>query len=310
MTDLESTPRPSPHGYAHPAYAAAVAGANRVQALPAASGSLVARDIPASDRRDLTAPYPIFCCADWGALAGDLRDLGPAFVSAAMVVDPFGGWTESQLRECFPDLLVHFKDHFVVELGEEPLAHLGSHHRRNVARARREVVVDTVRDVVSFTPEWQALYGALVDRHQIRGAAAFSKGSLAAQLTVPGMVALRARADGATVGATLWYVQDDVVYYHLAAYTPAGYVSRASFALFAAALETFAAQGVRWASLGGGAGTEDGDDDGLVRFKRGWSTGTRPAWFGGRVLDRGAYDRLAGPRPARWFPAYRATEPR
>ena len=45
------------------------------------------------------------------------------------------------------------------------------------------------------------------------------------------------------------------------------------------------------------------DRDGLTRFKRGWATGERIAHLCGRVLDRAAYSRLAG--PSDWFPAYR-----
>jgi lipid II:glycine glycyltransferase (peptidoglycan interpeptide bridge formation enzyme) len=126
------------------------------------------------------------------------------------------------------------------------------------------------------------------------------------------MVALRARRsrDEETVGACLWYEHGDVAYYHLAAYAPAGYELRASYALFAGALELFAARGLAWASLGAGAGVDagGGPEDGLSRFKRGWSTGTRVAWFGGRILRPDVYDRLAGPSRGRWFPAYREGE--
>jgi hypothetical protein len=47
-------------------------------------------------------------------------------------------------------------------------------------------------------------------------------------------------------------------------------------------------------------------DDGLSRFKAGWATGRRTAWFGGRIGDRAAYDALAAGRQAAYFPAYRA----
>ena len=181
-------------------------------------------------------------------------------------------------------------------------------HRRNAARAERELTVEEISDPASFLDEWEALYASLIARHEIRGAAAFSRASSAAQLAVPGLVALRASKRGATVGAALWYEQGEVAYYHLAAYDREGYEHGASFALFARALERFAAQGLAWVSLGAGAGASGRGDDGLTRFKRGWSTGTRPAWFGGRVLQRAAYEELAGSDHRSWFPAYRAGE--
>lgn len=297
-------------GYAHPAYAAAVAETGRVRALPRSGGSVVVRDIGTSGLRDATGPYPIFSCVDWAHLPDDLSRLSDELVSVAMVTDPFGAWTEEHLRGAFPDRLLRFKEHFVVRLGADPLGHVHPHHRRNIRLGRREVEVDVVSDLEGFALEWKELYGGLVAHHEIRGPADFSAQSLAAQLFVPGMLALRARHGGETVGACLWYEHGQVAYYHLAAYAPAGYRLRASYALFASALELFAERELAWASLGAGAGVDAGGDpdDGLSRFKRGWSTGTRVAWFGGRILQPDVYDRLAGPSRGQWFPAYREGE--
>jgi hypothetical protein len=300
----------SAYGYCHPAYAAAVADGRAVRTLPRSGGAVIVREIGEDGYRDAIGPYPIFACADWFRLDQDLTELAGELVSVAIVADPFGGWTEELLRACFPDVLIRFKDHYVVRLGGDPLDHIRAHHRRNIGLGRRNVEVEVLDDLAGFAPEWEALYGQLVARHRIRGPAEFSARSLGAQLLVPGMVALRGRHDGETVGACLWYEQGEVAYYHLAAYAPAGYELRASYALFARALELFAERGRVWASLGAGAGVEPGGgrDDGLSRFKRGWSTGTRVAWFGGRILRPDIYDRLAATSRGEWFPAYRVGE--
>jgi hypothetical protein len=297
-----------PSGYRHPAYVAAVADGGVPRSLQRSGGSVLVREIGTTAQWDAIGPYPVFSCADWDGLAEDLSELAHDLVSVALVVDPFGAWTEGTLRSSFPDTLVRFKEHFVVRLTADPLRHIHPHHRRNVAKGREQLDVELVTDLAGFAGEWEMLYRHLVDRHQIQGRAAFSVRSLAAQLAVPGMVVLRARIQGTTVGATLWYEQDDVAYYHLAAYDPRGYDLRASFALFAHALELFANRGLVWASLGAGAGATGDPDDGLSRFKRGWSTETRPAWFGGRVLRRDIYNRLAGSSRSQWFPAYREGE--
>ncbi len=307
-TSASRTAADTPAGYAHPAYAAALSDIGVPRALPQSGGTLVVREIGATGHRDAMGPYPIFSCTNWAGLEADLGALGDDLVAVSLVADPFGDWSEDMLQRCFPDVLLRFKDHFVAALGDDPLAHVESHHRRNIARARREVEVDVLNDPTAFIDAWEGLYGALIARHEIRGVAAFSRSSLAAQLAVPGMVVLRATSQGATIGAALWYVQGDVAYYHLAAYTEAGYARRASFALFAAAFELFAARGLSWASLGAGAGASADGEDGLSRFKRGWATDTRPAWFGGRVLHRDIYDELSGARGAGWFPAYRQGE--
>jgi Acetyltransferase (GNAT) domain len=301
---------PSPSGYGHPAYAAAVADGRTVRTLPRCGGALIVREIGQEGRQDAVGPYPIFSCPDWSGLDRDLSELASDLVSVAIVADPFGGWTEDLLRRAFPEVLLRFKEHYVVRLGTDPLAHVHPHHRRNVSLGRRAVEVDVVSDLEAFAPDWEALYRDLVARHEIVGPAAFSARSLAAQLLVPGMVALRARRAAETVGACLWYEQGDVAYYHLAAYAPAGYELRASYALFARAFELFAERGLAWASLGAGAGSSADPSDGLSRFKRGWSTGTRVAWFGGRILQPDVYDRLARavPSAGHWFPSYRQGE--
>ena len=63
---------------------------------------------------------------------------------------------------------------------------------------------------------------------------------------------------------------------------------------------------VRWVDFGGGAGTVDADD-GLTRFKRGWSNATRTAHLCGRILQPDTYEELSadGGAPSDWFPAYR-----
>ena len=259
-------------------------------------------------QRDAVGPYPLFSCEDWEGLEEDLQELDDEVVAVALVADPFGDWTIDTLKRCFPDVLLRFKEHFVVELGPNPMQRVHPHHRRNAIRAQRELEIEELADPPAFLDEWQALYARLIERHHIHGVAAFSRASFAAQLAVPGLVALRASRAGSTVGAALWFEQGDVAYYHLAAYDRHGYELGASFALFARALERFADRGFAWVSLGAGAGASGKVDDGLNRFKRGWSTGTRPAWFGGRVLQPGVYEQLAGAGPHAWFPAYREGE--
>ena len=125
------------------------------------------------------------------------------------------------------------------------------------------------------------------------------------------MVCFRAFREQKTVGMILWYQQKEVAYYHLGAYTDEGYDLRASFAMFRKALEYFAAYGLRYVNLGAGAGLESGADDGLSRFKRGWSTSVRIAYLCGRVFDRQRYDQLVRTRgmgSTDYFPAYRKGE--
>lgn len=292
-------------GYRHPDYAAALSDFGLPLRLPASQGSLLVRTIAGGPHRDAMGPYPLFACEDWSRLPADLEALSGELVSVALVTDPFGGWTLEQLDVAFPDRREAFKQHFVVELAPDPLARVSAHHQRFAARGQRKVAVDHVGTPATLLEDWLTLYGALVARHQIAGVAAFSRASFERQLRVPGLVAFRAHEAGAVAGAALWYVDAEVAYWHLAAYSARGYKLDASYALLAAALEHFAATGVRWASLGAGAGLDDDAADGLSRFKAGWATETRTAHFCGRILDHDRYRTLSR-APTSFFPAYRA----
>jgi len=155
---------------------------------------------------------------------------------------------------------------------------------------------------------WTALYDNLIQRHAIRGIARFGHDCFARQLTVPGLTAFRAVADGETVGMALWIREGADAFYHLAAYSEAGYRAKASFAIFHEALTHLRAEGVERVDLGAGAGRRADADDGLNRFKRGWANATRPAWLCGRILDADRYARLAAGRETAYFPAYREGE--
>ncbi len=120
-----------------------------------------------------------------------------------------------------------------------------------------------------------------------------------------GLTAFRADRDGELLGAALWLVDRGVAHYHLAAYSAPGYEAGVSYALVAAALEHFVAEGLEWAALGADAGLEERADDGLARFKAGWATGTRTAYLCGRVLDADRYVALASRARGSYFPAYR-----
>jgi hypothetical protein len=109
----------------------------------------------------------------------------------------------------------------------------------------------------------------------------------------------------------LWYISRDTGYYHLGACSEAGYELRALFGLFWYAIEYFGDSGLRLLGLGGGAGLPGSAEDGLSRFKRGWSTRTCPVYLCGRILDPAAYHALAartGPPGTSYFPAYRHGE--
>ena len=298
----------TPTGYRHPAYARSLSHLGEPLRLPRCGGWVLRRAIGRTAQQDAVGPYPLFTCDNWLLLGQDVRELRE-LVSLTVVADPLAPVGRDDLRKAFCTVR-GFKEHFVVELDRPSAAFVTRHHRRNVRAALSAVEIECCAVPEAHLKEWLRLYRYLVGTRGVKGAAAFPEDSLAIQLRVPGIEAFRAAASGQTVGMALWYRQENAGYYHLSACDEQGYRLRASHALMAAALEHFRGQ-VGWLDLGGAAGSRAAPDDGLVRFKRGWATGTRTAYLCGEVLEPAAYRSLVhqtGTAGADYFPKYRAAE--
>jgi hypothetical protein len=290
-------------GYADSCYAQSLAEFGTPRALPRCGGWLLERPL-ADGAYDLMGPYPLFACRAWAGLADDLEALEDQAVSVALVADPLGDADERELRQAFPDLMRPYKRHQVRDL-ERPWQP-PAHHRRQLRRAAAAVEVEVCAEPLRHLDDWMRLYSLLAERHRLVGIRAFSRSAFQRQLALAGLVAVRAERDGVTVGMTLWLLDGRRAHYHLGAYSREGYDVSASYAVFDGALRQLRDSGARWVDIGGPAG--DGTAAGLERFKRGWANDERIAHLCGRVLDRRAYQRLAGGRAADWFPAYRASE--
>jgi hypothetical protein len=299
------------NGYLSRGYAEALGELGVPRMLEASGAWILERPIPNSRYRDGMGCYPVFSCRDWTMLQDDLDGLGIDLVALSVVTDPFGEQDVERLRSLFPDLMRPFKYHYVIDLEAFDAKPLDPHHRRNERKGLASVLVERVGDPQACGSDWVSLYSTLTTRHQIRGMAAFSESSLLAQLAVPGTVVFKASRDGRAVGMTVWYVCGGTGYYHLAAYSEAGYEARASYALFSTAIKYFRAEGLRWLGLGAAAGLHEDQSSGLARFKRGWATGTRLVHLCGRIFNHEAYAELTaltGSSNGQYFPAYREGE--
>jgi hypothetical protein len=295
-------------GYLHPAYAESLSEFGRPRLLPNAMGWVLEREIPGTQLRDAMGCYPLFVCRDWTRLGEDLKALDNDFITLTLVTDPLGDYSVHQLHSWFPDRVTPFKEHFIVDFEAQPK--VSRHHQYYAQRALAAVEVNVVTDGPTFLDDWIKLYANLSSRHNLTGIKAFSRSSFAKQLSVPGLVILRAQQARETVGAHLWYVQDAIAYSHLAAVSQRGYDLMASYALYAYALDYFGRH-ARIMHLGAGAGLHDDQADGLARFKRGWANGTRTAYLCGKIFNHKEYYQLVSSSAyaaGNYFPAYRTNE--
>lgn len=301
--------RVSEQGYLSRAYAESLGHLGTPRYLKHARGWWIERPIRGAS--DGIGTYPLLCCENWSGLEADLRQLEGNLVSFAAVTDPFGDYDEALLHRCFRDRVIPFKQQLVTDLSQPPDVSTSKNHRYKARRALRQMTVEVCADPIVYADEWSRLYAELSARHNISGLAAFPASCLRRQLEVPGMLVFRAHDDKSTLGMLLWATQGEVAYYHLSAASKSGYERHASYALFQTAMDYLRSSGAIWAYLGAGAGTSVKENDGLVRFKSGWATGHRQAYFCGRILDAERYDSIVrdrGSASTDFFPAYRAAE--
>jgi hypothetical protein len=297
-------------GYMHVDYAQSLAEFGTPRELFRSGGWVLERQIPGFSSRDAMGCYPLFACRDWSQLHADLDDIGTRWVSLSMVTDPFGEYDPAVLRKCFGDVVIPFKEHFIVDLHRPAGDVAGTRHRKHARRALRQIRVEVSPDATQLVDEWCALYDSLIQRHNVTGIRAFSKKAFAKQLSIPGTVVMWARYQDVIVGAQIYLVQGDVIYCHLGASNRLGYELGAFYALDWFSIEYFHNK-ARWLDLGGGAGATRSKTDGLSQYKRGWSTETRMAYFCGRIFNPQRYAEIVqakGVVAVDYFPAYRNGE--
>ncbi|HEV8433697.1 MAG TPA: hypothetical protein VGR95_09795 [Thermoanaerobaculia bacterium] len=244
---------------------------------------------------------------DWSAVAADLEALPNDVISFVGVTDPFGDYSKPMLDRTFPDLVARYKEHHIVESARW---NGGSrHHRYYARRASKFVHVYLAGRPSDYSEAWLSLAQTLAKRHSIRGIGGFSENAYRKQLAIPGAHLFLAETGAEIVAGQIWIVSESGAYSHATASSERGYAVRASYALYAAAIDHLS-RTVPFLDLG--ASPDQGHGSGLEAFKAGWATTTRPVFLCGRILNEPAYSALSArvPPDVRYFPRYRAAEER
>jgi hypothetical protein len=88
--------------------------------------------------------YPLFTCQDWSQLHHDLERLGNELVALSLVTDPFGEYDLSYLERCF-DMVLPFKEHFVIDLHRPVTNSVSKHHQYYAGNRCRKFMWSCVR---------------------------------------------------------------------------------------------------------------------------------------------------------------------
>ena len=256
-------------------------------------------------RNDCSGAYPITPMRADADIQGGLerlRKLG--FVSVVLVLDDFHRPNLENICSAF-SYVREFKSHYVNRRLAEP--HLYSkNHRYEIKRALRTVRTGLL-DLSFYEQDWNRLYDFLGTRHKLGSLHRFSPDHISKIATIDGFLGFGAWLDDELVSAHIWVSHASVAQSHLAASNALGYKSKAAYALNAAALEHF--RDCELLNFGGGSGIADDHDDGLVRFKRGFTNDVARSFICGAVLNHVLYDELNQQFDTQgidgFFPSYR-----
>lgn len=285
--------------YADPRHVGALArdGTHRLPIANWGGANLLLRPIPGTTLRDAAGPYPLLPFESaWRVEAGlqELRAAGA--ISAVIVADPLA---PPAALDAF-EMARPFKRHHLV-LGQYSPS---EHHRAELRRAaRRCEVAEAAYD--EAWPVFARLYAELVARKGIAGGAQDFDAAYFAALAPLRPRLFAAWAGGQVVAMSLWFIEGDRAWYHLAASGEAGRATAAGYAVVDAAIRALLRDGVARILLGGGLAEAHQPPCGLDRFKAGFANEGRVNLLLGAVLEAESCALLGGAAGA-FFPAYRA----
>jgi hypothetical protein len=297
-------------GYLHPQYAKSFNEFGELRKLIRCGGWIIQRNIPATSYLDAMGCYPFFICHDWGRLHEDLNEMKSDLVSLVLVTDIFADVDKSYLEKHFSIIKI-FKKHQISNLEDNFENYISKHHRYYAKRSLRKLKVEFCFEPIHCLEDWIKLYDNLSIRHKISGIRRFSKESFKMLLDVPGIFIVIGKIEGDVVGAHIIVIVGNYAYSHLAAFSDKGYRNFASYGIYWMTLEYLSHRKIKLFDLGGVSGIEDNSEDGLSRFKKGWSSGSMTNFLCGCIFDHRKYMEILRMRKIsaeNYFPAYRKGE--
>lgn len=254
---------------------------------------------------DAIGIYPIEILSPSADVKSGLSFLwGQGLVSVILILDDFHRPSMDVLTNSF-SVCRKFKNHYIFDPHQRPVTY-DKHHRYELRQAHKAVRTQVI-SLAEHMNDWLSLYASLSSRHNLSGSHIFPIEHLNALSQMDNVVAFGAFIDNQLVSCHIWVEYEGYAHSHLAASNDQGYASRAAYALNDFALHYFKDHTI--VNFGGGAGIND-ENNGLSKFKKGFSNKEVDALICGKILDQKRYDELivlnGVSAKTNFFPAYRS----
>lgn len=302
-------------GYNSLLYAKSFEGVGKLISSKHGDISLLERDIPGTNEKDLISLYPLntspegFYTSSEG-FYDDLRDKD--HVSATLILSPLFDlpYGVSDLKERDWDIIKDYKEHYIVDLSK-PIWMASDHWDkvRTFAKTGYEVSMRVLypHNVVDYARRFHKLYQTLVKKRGIEGVTNFSEQSIIRQFQVPGLLVfevLDERGDPMAI-RTFYLDGQDNCYFHLGAASHKAFAKAPghSQAIHYEAITYLKQLGLSKLVLGS---IPDVGGEGLRSFKQGFSNmETKTNLIVMKVLNQDIYDKLVSSRNTEYVPPYR-----
>lgn len=289
-------------GYLSTQYTNIYSHLGEIVPLEHSEGSLLLRKINDQDC-DLSNIYP-FLTYNKGIPAYDLQNAIHEYnpVTVTIVTDPLKPLVSSLPAE-------DYKEHAVVELDKYNFNNLSDNVKRNIKTAKSDLEIN-MRILDPLHHPLHKMYQNLVKRHNITSELTnYTLEQMEGILDVPGAVSFTAKEDPKgdrnwipkIVNRSVFYIQGDDAYYVLGCQSDEGYSLKSNFLLMHEAIETFKKLGLNRLLLG----SAPEGNEGLKRFKKGFSTQMVTNQIIKLVCNEEKYASMVDGRNNDNFPAYR-----
>jgi len=296
------------HPYSTEMYARTLKNIGQALFVPHWRTSVLVRKINATCE-DIIGVYPITVIAQDADLKGGLDYLKKAgFVSVILVFDHFNHPSVSKLQEAF-EFFRPFKEHYIYRPQASPIKY-SKHHRYEIRKALKTLHVEKI-NLGNEIHHWQELYSNLIKRHHLKSLHVFPPEHYQTLSHLEGIISFGAWMNNKLVSCHIWAEHNGFVHSHLAASNETGYETSAAYALNDLAITYF--NEAKIINFGGGAGFTNDLNNGLVKFKRGFSNEQAMSYLGGAILNKDIYQKLlleygVNNTVTDFFPAYRLTK--
>ena len=293
------------HPYATETYAHSLPHIGQELYIPQWETSVLIRKID-DNFKDIIGVYPITVIAKNADLYGGLDYLKKmGFISVVFILDDFNRPSLTVLQPTF-DFIRPFKEHYIYR-PSIVRPNYTKHHRYEINKALKVLHVEKL-DLEANIDRWRALYSELTARHNLKTPHDFPIEHHKLLFQLEGMVAVGAWKDNELVSCHIWIEHNGFVHSHLAASSLAGYKASAAYAVNDMAINYFSDANI--INFGGGAGIVNDPNNGLIKFKQGFSNNVALSYLCGSILNSEVYQKLLQHRRVTdtvtdFFPAYR-----